>query len=194
MNERQFTVGGKPYPEMSRDEEFKYIHEKYPEYPKTFLLKTDCLRRGVTFTKEAIKSLQGKSYNMSVCIQFLWHQMEDSGEYEYPWSFYFKDGTSVGVRVSPPENEPYTIDIIDDRYYLRSGDEVLEEVFFPHDPEHYDKTTSRGTSMKYTLYLTGFDCFYSISNSHCFYWRDGDECRFCDIVYNAKTQMKDKPP
>ena len=48
---------------MGRKEEFEKVREKYPEIPRTLLLKTDLIRRGINPTLRAIQEMQKSHYS-----------------------------------------------------------------------------------------------------------------------------------
>ena len=191
MARQEFMMDGKPYPEMERKEEFDYVSGKYPDYPHSFLIKTDCVRRGVTFTKEAITELQDLSYEHTAQLLFQFHSF-DHAAFEVPFVFVLSDGTHVGIRLSPPEFEPYTIDFKDGKFFLFSNpdDEPLEEINFYRRPEWYDKMTSTGYPMQFILQRSVLDCGCNVTMAHCHYWNKGEQCKFCDIDHNTKVQLK----
>ena len=190
MYER-FTSGGKPYPEMTREEEFEYIARKYPQVPRTFILKTDLERRGVTYTEKAIKEIQNPRYEHSCHLLFQWHQIDKTQEkYELPLNMFFNEGTIWGVRLGPPESDPWVVDFIDDKLWVLFDDEPYEEINILSRPAYYDKKTSRGVPMQQVASARGTDATIYIPYHHCHYWNKGDQCRYCDIDYNTRLQMK----
>lgn len=186
-----FTLGGKPYPEMSREEEFEYISKKYPQVPRTFLLKTDLERRGVNFTKAAIKELQDPRHEHTTQILFQWHQIDKTEEsYEHPLALYFNDGTFFGIRLGAPETDPWVIDYIEGSFWLMKGSEPFEEVNPLPKPLYYDVKTSSGLPMQYVGVAKPSDAVIFVPYRHCHYSNTQEQCRFCDMDYNTRLQMK----
>jgi len=182
-------MGEKPYPEMRRDEELNMILERYPDVPRTFVLKLDLQRRGVCFTQRATEELQDIKYEHSTNILFQWHQRDKKVNY-FPLAFYFNDGTAWGVRLGKPESEPYTVDLVDDNFWLLSDGNPLEEITPLPRPAFYDKKTTKGIPMQYIANAKPSDACIFVPYRLCRYWDTGDQCKFCDLNYNTKLQMK----
>ena len=172
---------------MGRDEEFEKMAEKYPEYPRRLLLKTDLLRRGVTLSKSFQEKLNNPYYEKSNSF-FQWHS-EDLVADIIPLAFKLSDGTIVGFCLSPPEFEPYTIDEIDGRMWVTSDGKKLEEIFLLPKPHWYGKKTSNGVLMEMVA-PRGGDLLYLCPRHHCFYWNEGLQCRFCDLDYMSMFSLK----
>jgi hypothetical protein len=190
MYER-FTINGDPYPEMERDEELNYVIKKYPQFPRHLVLKTDLNRRGVNFTKRAVEKIQDPKYEHQYNILFQWHQLDKTEErYELPLDMVFNDAARWGVRLGPPESDPYTVDFIDNKFWLFSGENPLEEITISPAPAYYDKSTQRGVLMKHVAVSKGSDGVIFVPYRHCHYWNTGEQCKFCDMDYNTRLQMK----
>jgi len=187
------AYGGKDYDiEMinCRDE-FKIVKESHPDVPLNFLLKTDALRRGVTFSKGALDAVQDpKIYDLSISIEFQWHMLDETGDFSIPYTFSLSDGSSVGTRVAPPENDPYLIDLKDNKFMICWPDgEPIQEIFFRIPAHHNGKILSNGIEAEMIAHYV-IDGFYFVPTHHCAYWNKDEQCRFCDLDYNAKHQMK----
>ena len=172
---------------MGRNEEFERVHEKYPEYPWKLLLKTDALRRGVMATDAFVKKSINDYYERSNSF-FQWHS-EDLVADAFPLTVKYSDGTLMGVCLAPEEDDPYTMDVVDGRFFLKSDDKVLDELFLLPKPPWYGKKTSKGTPMDRIVGIAG-DLLYICPSHHCHYWNEGLQCRFCDIDYMAMFSMK----
>jgi len=177
---------------MGRKEEFEMVSKKYPEYPRTFLIETDCLRRGFKLTKEAWDRFQEPEFrevhDISPRMQFQWHGEDQS--IDIPPVVYFNDGTQFAIRLNPPERDPYTLHFEDSKFWVMSDDEKLEEAYVPHKSHWYYKETSSGWPMQNILSNIGFGDAFCCPNAHCHYWNTGDQCKFCDLVYNTKHNLK----
>ena len=187
------AYGGKDYDveKLARRDEFDIVREAQHEVPIPIILKIDCNRRGVTFTTPAIEKLQDpERFDLAMSIEFQWHQMDHTMNYLIPYHFHFSDGTSVGIRISPPENDPYLIELIDDKFYLSwsEGDPIME-IFIDGPAKHTGVMLSSGVPAETIAHYAG-DVFYFVPWHHCVYWNTNEQCRFCDLDYYAKHQMK----
>lgn len=187
------AYGGKEYDmeKMDRREEFEMVAEAHSDVPQNIRIKEDVLRRGINFSKEAIEKLQDpKKYDLVISIEFQWHQMDHAQEYAIPYHFHLTDWSAVGIRISPPENNPYLLELIDDRFYLSwTPGDTITEVFFDGPAKHAGVILESGVPADMVCHFGG-DQFYMVPMHHCGYWNTGDQCRFCDIDYFAKHMMK----
>ena len=187
------AYGGKKYDiENYRcREEFNIVAESHPNAPRNIILKTDALRRGVTFSREAMEKLQDPiNYDLSISIEFQWHMVDQTTKYLIPYIYYLSDGTFIGTRVAPPEDDPYLIELADDKFFICWPDgEAIEEIFFLGPYQHAGKALSSGVKCEMVA-QSGWRTFYFVPVHHCSYWNTNDECRFCDLDYFAKHMMK----
>ncbi len=181
------------YRKMSRDEEWEYVQNKYPFVPPSFLGKIDYQRRGITMTKAAVEKVQDPYYAAGPRILFQWHHENFEEEYSIPFCMKLNDSTTVAMQITPPDRgEPYTVDVIDDKFYILAGDKIKEEIdFFKASKlESEGATTRKGTPLTHIGWQSGSSCMLIIPNSHCHYWNNGNQCRFCDMDYNTRHAMK----
>ena len=175
---------------MGRKEEFEFIRKKYPDVPVTFVLKTDLVRRGVAFTRKALQRLQDPYFEHAPHVLFDYHHIDNVETYEIPISGYFRDGMITGTILGAPENDPWVIDIVDDSFWIMEDGSPFEEIFFHKMPRYYGKRTRSGAMMQSVAMQTGGDCMLICPSGHCEYWNTDEQCRFCDIDYNTRHQMK----
>ena len=173
--------------EMGRDEEFGRVAEKYPDYPRTFLLKTDALRRGVFATDAFVKKMKDDYYERSNF--FFQFNSEDLVADTFPLSLQFSDGITMGVCLAPEEDEPYKLDFVDGRMWIMSNGKKLDEIFLLPKPRWYGKKTSKGIFMERVVMISG-DLLVLCPSHHCGYWNEGLQCRFCDIDYMSLFSIK----
>ncbi|MBW1901305.1 MAG: hypothetical protein JRJ20_06670 [Deltaproteobacteria bacterium] len=188
------AYGGKEYGVQKMDprEEFEMVSEAHPDVPRNFIIKADVLRRGINFSKEAVEKFQNspKEYDLVMSILFKWHQTEDALEYTIPFHFHLSDWTSVGIRISPSENRPYLIEVIDEEFYLSwAPGDILTKIYFDGPAKHAGVILENGIPAESICHFGG-NQFYMVPMHHCGYWNTGDQCRFCDIDYFAKHMMK----
>ena len=187
------AYGGRDYDmeKMDRRGEFEMVAKAHPDVPPNIMLKSDMLRRGVNFTQKAIEKLQdpGK-YDLVISIEFQWHQMDHAQEYSIPYHLHLSDWSAVGIRISPPENDPYLIELIDDRFYVSwSAGDPIAEIWFDGPAKHAGVILPTGIPAETVCHFGG-DQFYMVPMHHCGYWNTNEQCRFCDIDYFAKHMMK----
>jgi hypothetical protein len=166
--------------ELTLDE----VVEKYPNFPKLIILKTDVQRRGVYYTADALDEVNPDIHHLGGTDIF----GSRDGKLKYrPESFTLRDGTSVLSTPTPLENNPYVVDFIDGRLVLTDNGEILEEVFYWEKPDYYDKRTSSGALMQ-NIVGARSQRLYLTPNRYCHFWTDDQGCKFCDIVNNLKQQ------
>lgn len=181
--------GPKKEEEMKKgNSDFKKLWEKYFDVPKTFILKEDLMIRGVSLTKEAIEKLQEPYYEHTHAI-YQWHHKDFTEGYGVPFDLYFKDGTRAGFRIGTHETDPYTIDFSQGKFWLYSHGEPIEEIFFSKRPDFYEKNTSSGVPMKTVAIAKGQDAIMIHPYRYCYYFKEGLQCKFCDMDYNLKLQL-----
>ena len=192
-----WKLDGKPYPKMSRKEEFEYCRQKFPHIPKTILLKNHTAQRGIQFTDEAWEKYDAnKDLKPYIGLVFQRHKKNHTEKLAVPLDFMYSDGTNSMFCLSPPENDPYTIDYIDGKYWMTGDGEVLEEVLFHTKPKYYDKLTSSGQLMQHIGMTIGSDTIVFSPVRHCHYFAERNPtygknaCRFCDMDPNTQLQMK----
>jgi SHS2 domain-containing protein len=169
--------------ELTLDE----VADKYPEFPKLIILKTDVQRRGVYYTQDALDAVDPGIHHLGGTDIF---GSRDGKIKHRPESFTLRDGTSVLSTPTPLENNPYIVDLIDGRLVLTDDGKILEEVFYWEKPDYYDKRTSSGALMQ-NVVGSRPQRLYLIPNRYCHFWTDDQGCRFCDIVNNLK-QLKNE--
>lgn len=183
----------KDYRKMSKDEEWDYVQNKYPFVPPSFIAKINYMRKGVSPTKKAVQKMQDPYYAKGPRILFQWHHEDFTEAYAVPVTMKLNDGTTIMQMIAPPDlGDPYVIDVIDDKFHILSGERIVEEIDFHKAPnfEVEGKTTREGVPLTHIGWLTGSSCMLIIPNSHCRYWNEDMQCRFCDMDYNTRQAMK----
>jgi len=163
------------------------VVEKYPDVPRLVALKIDVQRRGVHYTEETLRHVDETKHQLRGTYIF---GSRDAALTPLPESLILRDGTTVITDPTPLSQSPYLVDWADDRFVLRDGDIVIEEVDLWPQPAYYDKSTSRGTPMKYVITARPQRLNVFTSN-FCHFWANNKGCRFCDIVTHLKEQKKE---
>ena len=175
---------------MGKKEELDKVCEKYPEVPRLIILKQDMVKTGVMPTPRAIKALQDPYYAHTPNLLFQYHHKDHTEGYAVPVDMRFNDGTNIRFILGPPEMQPYTIDLIDGKFWVVCEGELLEELNFRERPHYYGKKTRSGQPMETIIEPINGDFPLICSGRHCAFWNEGLQCRFCDMDYNTRLQMK----
>jgi hypothetical protein len=165
---------------------------QYADTPREVIVKTDLLRLGHWFTDAALDATAGamiKSYRL---FSFDFIPMSDMRRKEHlkaPEHFFILGGRydlrPVMVQTSMSPDAPYVIDVIDGRLVLTASGHEICEVLYEAAPRYYSERLADGTPYGEIIangwFVTAF--------RNCQYWGPQEECRFCDINFNAH-QMK----
>src|SRR3990172_7152325 len=157
--------------------------ERYPSLPRSIILKTDLLTRGVNYTDD-LKAVGPDGLSDTVRGFKFHHDIVADDEAgtpaQLPWSFYFHDQTHVKVIIDL--ESPYTIRVsADGRFVLYCGDQPLEDVFFPHKAGWLGRQLSDGTPITAVLFEVG-PCHATgiVPLDYCEYFKNDEQCRYCD--------------
>lgn len=160
---------------------------KYPKFPYLVMLKTDIQRRGIYYTKAALKAADPNIHQMAGTHIF---GTRDGILTHRPEAFILRDGTSVLTTPTPLEQNPYIVDFRDNHLVLMDDKEELEEIEYWTKPAFYNKTTKSGIPMS-LIASARPQRIYIMPNRYCFFWSNEQNCLFCDIVNNLKKQKKE---
>lgn len=168
--------------------ELKCNVEAFPDVPKLVILKLDVQRRGVRYTQEALALAADVRYQHRG--PGLYGRAEQIAEH-YPESLLLRDGTSILTTEADffsSQEEPYVVDVIEEKPWILDGDDAVEEVEFWLKPDYYGKKTSRGVAME-NVAMARPQRLDICPYGYCHFWDDGNECRFCSIVSDLKSQV-----
>ena len=168
---------------------FEEVAEKYPEFPRSILLKIDIHRRGAYYTENALSVLDPERHQTGGTHIF---GTRDGRLLHRPEAFTLGDGTSVLTTPTPLENNPYIVELIDGKLMVTDNGKPLDQIFYWDKPDYYGKRTSNGTLMQNVIGSRP-QRLYITPNRFCHFWSDegGGGCGFCDIVNNLKQQRKE---
>jgi len=83
-------------------------------------------------------------------------------------------------------NSPLYLDKKSDYFYVGSNGNELFKIRFPKRPKHYSEKTSNGTPMKNVAQVMGLDCLALAIDKQCYYFTNGDNCKYCNITPTNK--------
>ena len=169
---------------MKRLEE---LISKFPEIPRTIVIKVDLLKRGLKYTpilREVAEWAAPATYSIYDLDHEYWHTRDDvakddvgKGWVKVPCEFRFPDDTTIGTIID--SKSPYEIRRGTGKYVLSLEETpIIDEIIFPPRPKWYTKKTSNNTLMCSVGFQFG-DCLMFVTINHCEYFKTGDACVFC---------------
>jgi hypothetical protein len=167
------------------------LRNAYPEIHPSIIVKADVLREGVRKTPLLAEIAQWAMHDPHWL--FDWHhdgpytkEDADSVGMFQPELFQLEDDTTVKLIID--QASPYEICRSNGGYaLLRNGKEVYP-VFFPKKPKWYSLKTSDGVTMSSIAALKGIDTFACCILNYCEYFKDKEECKYCNMNYNIANQ------
>ncbi len=160
--------------ELSLDQ----VAEKYPDIPYLVLLKIDVHRRGLVYSKKALKAVDSSIHLLQAV------NINTDEKLSAPLGLLLRDGSSIvrtHLKTYPFHREPYTVDYIDGKFVLTDEGKILEEVFPWEKPDFWDKKTSRGTPMNQVAMVRS-QRFEVHPNLVCHFWDNPhDGCKYCNL-------------
>lgn len=187
---------------MPFPDEIILAKERFPDIPFEAILKTDLLRQGVSFSKEALEVCKGAKPKSYFIFSFDRATQSDLSEMErrsVPEEIALVGGpydlkrTIVSVRVNP--SSLYRVECSEngELHLIACTGEVtpplLCNILLPDFPAYYDVPLANGKPVAdiaptiewgYLIYLTAFRL--------CQYFGAEEECQFCDINHNYRQQ------
>ena len=167
------------------------ILAKYPDVPRSVLLKYELNRRGLNMTDAANKACQ----NVDAVFKGDYMFSYDAGKRKtlkekVPFTFRFRrDNTYLFNRTR--ESSRYAMDYIDGKFCITEDGNIIEEIYFPPSPHYYRLKTEDGV-LRSALAQSHGDLLVVMPRRYCDFWKDNTQCRFCDIVPVTKEQSKTK--
>lgn len=182
---------------MARLAELDRMCTQFRDLPPEAILKTDVLRLGLAFSREALQvcaTAKPKSYFIFSFDRKTQAELSTAERFSAPEEIALIGGpwrlqrTIVSVRMNP--DSPYRVDIgADHTLHLTCDDSVLCHIQLPALPAYYEKKLASGKPVTdlsptlewgYLIYITAFRL--------CQYWGTEEECQFCDINENYRQQ------
>ncbi len=154
---------------------------RYPQVPRSIVLKTDLLTRGLNYTED-LKAVGADGLSDTVRGFKFHHDIVSDGDSpaQLPWSFSFPDQTHVKVIMDL--DSPYAIRLAPDgRFVLQLDGQPVQEVLFPRRASWLSRTLADGTPITAVLFEVG-PCRATgiVPLDYCEYFKQGEQCRYCD--------------
>ncbi len=173
------------------------LMEKYPQIPRSVILKTDMVREGIRYTP--IMSQIGEwaipdNYGFDMDHREDQHRNEETPQAKEGWvstpeSLKLRDHTTIKIEFD--KSSPYEVRYVKSgRFMLYRDSEPVEEVHFIFRPKWYSRRTRDGTLMG-TLFNEVCDAhilFFCLA--YCEYFRHDQQCAFCCLTPSALTRQE----
>jgi len=174
------------------------LQKQFSEIHPSIILKADVLRDGIKPTSIFEDIAQWAATDPHWLFEWshddIYHEQNvRPDKHMFPDLFELQDGTCM--KIIADVDSPYEITSNEDggqhdRFHLkREGDEVCE-IFFQHQPGWYAKKTPDGELLSSIAGLKGIDTFAVCVLSHCQYFDDDIQCRYCDMNANIAAMRK----
>ena len=169
------------------DYNLERLCEKYPQIPRSIVLKTDLINRGINVTPDLNRITKDGLPDTVRGFKFHHDVGDDIDLASLPYSFYLQDDTYIKLIMDL--DSPYTIRIEPEgSFVLYRREDPIEEIFFPPKPHWYTKTLSNGEPLTSILFEVGpCHAVGIIPLDYCEYFKGNEQCRYCD--WNPTFEM-----
>ena len=170
-------------------ERLEELREKFPEVPRSIVIKTDVLREGVRFTPDILEI--GKwalpeylPWDPDVHKQYknLTDDLVGDCWAWLPMKFNFANGVSTKIVYDfiRRTDSPYEIRRQQpETFFLYRDGEPIEEIFFDKRPEWLSRRSPDGRPFAAVFCLASPDSLLGFPIKFCAYYKPEDICRFC---------------
>lgn len=100
--------------------------------------------------------------------------------------------TGLNAMVRWNKRSPFLLRREGERLLLEKQGNTLCDVLYYPRPPYYSRKTEDGTEMCRLTVHGGLQGLFTCFNHYCHYFKDGDECRFCNITTAAVVYPKDQ--
>ncbi|MDR1621570.1 MAG: hypothetical protein LBS00_04265 [Synergistaceae bacterium] len=95
--------------------------------------------------------------------------------------------TGVILEAYTRPRSPFLLRRVDGKLTLEKNGIYLLDVEFLPRPKYLDKKTSDGIACKHLIAQVGSAWLVNVPSQYCYYFKDGDECKFCNLVETGKV-------
>lgn len=168
------------------------VQMKYKDVPKSWILKADMQRRGITFSKEALQKADPNLHLLNSAGANRFRQNTDAS----PNGLIMRDGSYLVIgnfdyATTKADRDPYLIDVADNRLVVVDQEEILDEIAgFWEKPDFFNKKASNGEP--FAKYLSCRPQRLEITlNNYCHFWDiPGEGCKYCPMSPNYRKSNK----
>lgn len=150
-----------------------------------FKLKCDLLTMGCGLDDNCItpSNIQHKE------IHLYSHSLEKPSV-KLPEDFFIGKGDSrFNIRLRLNRSSPFRIFQKGNQFLLKKNEEVISEIEFANNPKFRDHFYGQIPISSVCTRL-GDDTLGVIPSNYCFYFKDGKQCRFCEILPTHKKEVE----
>ncbi len=162
------------------DYNLERLCEKYPHIPRSIVLKTHLINKGINFTPDLNRANEQRLSDTVRGFK-MHHAVSDEIDFaSLPWSFHLQDDTYIKLILDL--DSPFTIRREPEGgFMLYRREDPIEEVFFPSRPRWYEKTLSNGEPITSVLFAVGpCNAVGIVPLDYCEYFKGEEQCRYCD--------------
>lgn len=181
--------------ERGGTEELEHYFKQFPDVPREVIVKEALISRGINFSEAAIGAVKDSPVVRGTLFTDLRVKADALKGVKIPDDIHIIGGpyalkrTIIINRFN--SSSPYLVDIIDGRLMLSASGNPVAEVEYPVRPRYYDKKFEDGTLYQEVIplrahNLLAFNTLYRV----CQFWGEKEECKFCDINWNARERGK----
>ena len=175
-----------------KEPSLKDVQNKYSDVPKSFVLKADLQRRGIIFSKEALKQVNPEIHLLNSDGANRFRQSTDA----VPNGLIMRDGSylvigNIDYSSEKPERDPYLIDVSDGKIVVTDQGEVIDTIQgFWEKPDFYNLKNEDGEYL--SKYVACRPQRLEITlNNYCHFWDNpGEGCKYCPMSPNFKKSGK----
>lgn len=142
---------------------------------------------GLRIEPQALEGV-GTHYNEDISSVFGYYMKDLPPGKQFPSDLRFPLGTVVKISYNP--RSPYSVRQEDGQLLLEKDRKFLSTVEWIERPRFYDRLTSDGAEMQKVAQIRGECAFMACVSNFCTNWRDGVQCRYCNM--NAAHQARGK--
>lgn len=148
-------------------------------------LKLELYLEGIRIEPSALEGV-GSRYKENITYLFDYNYDFDP-RYVPPLDYHLPLGSLV--RVSYRESSPYVVRRENGQLFVERDGRFLSTLEWTRRPDFYDRLTSDGIEMKKIGQIQGDCCMTICFTNTCLNWRDGNECRYCNINSAQKDAL-----
>lgn len=120
----------------------------------------------------------------------LYSDSEQKSTAKIPEDFYIGEGDErFNVRLRLNQNSPFKIFRSDQTYYLKKHDSIVTQIEFLTSPkfrlQHDEKLPISSICTR-----LGNDTLGVVPSNYCFYFKNGKQCRFCELLPTHKKEVE----
>jgi len=150
-------------------------------------LKVSLLSQGVSFPLELFSSIDRPFY----ANQYVYGRTSKGALRSHRLPQAFTLGTGVISAALRRDNSKYDLQLEGDRLFVFSGDTVMGEVGLPDEPAYFGKNLSDGRRVDDFIAVAGETTPGFFLYPECYYFTQGNPCRFCSLSHARKTAGKE---